>query len=55
MCIRDSDWVESCTVVGELEDGTLEIIKWTEFYADTVDAAVRTASNVVTMNDNAAA
>ena len=53
--VNTGDWVESCTAVGELDDGTLEIIKWTEFYADKVDAAVRTADNVITINDNAAA
>ena len=47
--------MESCTAVGELEDGTLEIIKWTELSADTADAAVRIADNVIKINDNAAA
>ncbi|MEM1287324.1 MAG: UDP-2,3-diacylglucosamine diphosphatase [Pseudomonadota bacterium] len=27
--VNTGDWVESCTAVGEREDGTLELIKWT--------------------------
>jgi hypothetical protein len=26
--INTGDWVESCTAVGETEDGTFEIIRW---------------------------
>ena len=53
--VNTGDWVESCTAVGELEDGTLEIINWTELYADTVDAADRSVNNVIKINGNAAA
>ena len=53
--VNTGDWVESCTAVGELEDGTLEIIKWTELYADTVDPVDRTVNNVIKINGNAAA
>lgn len=43
--VNTGDWVESCTAVGELEDGTLEIIKWTELRADMVDKADVIADN----------
>ena len=50
--VNTGDWVESCTAVGELEDGTLEIINWTELYADTADRGV---NNVIKISGNAAA
>ena len=53
--VNTGDWVESCTAVGELEDGTLEIINWTELYADTVDAADSRVNNVIKISGNAAA
>lgn len=53
--VNTGDWVESCTAVGELEDGTLEIIKWTEMRADTVDTKDEIADNVIKISDNAAA
>ena len=28
--MNDGDWVESCTALGETEDGEFEIIRWTE-------------------------
>jgi UDP-2,3-diacylglucosamine pyrophosphatase LpxH len=28
--VNCGDWVESCTAIGEHEDGTLEILTWTE-------------------------
>jgi UDP-2,3-diacylglucosamine pyrophosphatase LpxH len=29
------DWVESCTAIAETEDGTFEIIRWTQHPQDT--------------------
>lgn len=37
--VNTGDWVESCTAIAEHEDGTFEIIRWTETHADTVDDA----------------
>ena len=53
--VNTGDWVESCTAVGELEDGTLEIINWTELYADTADTADRGVNNVTKISGDAAA
>ena len=53
--VNTGDWVESCTAVGELEDGTLEIVKWTELSADIAGAANETADNAIEINNNAAA
>ena len=50
--VNTGDWVESCTAVGELEDGTLEIINWTELYADTADLTV---NNIIKISGDAAA
>lgn len=37
--VNTGDWVESCTAIAEHEDGTFEIIRWTETHADSVDDA----------------
>jgi UDP-2,3-diacylglucosamine pyrophosphatase LpxH len=33
--INAGDWVESCTAIAETEDGTFEIIRWTQHPQDT--------------------
>lgn len=39
--INTGDWVESCTAVGETEDGKFEIIRWTHTHQDLRPLAVR--------------
>ncbi len=42
--INCGDWVESCTAIGERDDGTFEIITWT--HGDRESAALRAPSPV---------
>lgn len=41
--INDGDWVESCTALTEKMDGTLELVRWTEYLTIIKSEPVKTA------------